>query len=134
MAGAVMIREAVVRYRGTPRAAADKMSTPIDAVRFVRKLVAGDAREHFLALLLDGRQRPIDEERARRGAKRSTQERDRRNGCFRANPSDPSFPTLRVGPPKDLQPLRALQPQSQFSPRPESPQPLPSLLTTTAFT
>ena len=35
------------------------MRRPIEAAEFVRRLIANDAREHFVALLLDGRHRPI---------------------------------------------------------------------------
>jgi DNA repair protein RadC len=35
------------------------MQSPAAVTRFVRQLVANDAREHFVAILLDGRHRPI---------------------------------------------------------------------------
>jgi DNA repair protein RadC len=35
------------------------MLSPVAAARFVRLLLANDAREHFVAILLDGRHRPI---------------------------------------------------------------------------
>ena len=54
-----MIREAVVRYRGSPRRAPEAIRNPVDAARFVRQLVGNDAREHFVTLMLDGRHRPI---------------------------------------------------------------------------
>jgi len=33
--------------------------SPAAAARFVRQLLANDAREHFVAILLDGRHRPV---------------------------------------------------------------------------
>jgi DNA repair protein RadC len=61
MAGedAVRIREAVVRYRGSRRRVAGAMRNPEDVARFVRGVIGNDAREHFVAILLDGRHRPI---------------------------------------------------------------------------
>ena len=54
-----LIREAVVRYRGSRRRVAETLRSPGDVARFVRQLIAGDAREHFVTLMLDGRHRPI---------------------------------------------------------------------------
>ena len=54
-----MIREAVVRYRGSRRRIGDVVRRPGDVARFVRRVVGNDAREHFVVLLLDGRHRPI---------------------------------------------------------------------------
>jgi len=54
-----MVREVVVRYRGAGRRAGEAIRRPDEAAAFVRRLIAGDAREHFVALLLDGRHRPI---------------------------------------------------------------------------
>ena len=59
MSAPTMIREAVVRYRGSRRRVAEAIRGPADAARFVRGVIANDAREHFLALMLDGRHRPI---------------------------------------------------------------------------
>jgi DNA repair protein RadC len=59
MAAAVMIREAVVQYRGPRRRAGEAMRSPADVARFIRGVVGNDAREHFVTLLLDGRHRPI---------------------------------------------------------------------------
>ena len=56
---AVRIREAVVRYRGSRRRVTGAMRSPEDVARFVRRVVGNDAREHFVAILLDGRHRPI---------------------------------------------------------------------------
>jgi DNA repair protein RadC len=52
------IREAVVSYRGGNRKAPAIMG-PADVARFVRAMVGRDAREHVVALMLDGRHRPI---------------------------------------------------------------------------
>ncbi len=59
MSGPVMIREAVVRYRGARRRIAEAIRSPADAARFVRGVVGNDAREHFVVLMLDARHRPI---------------------------------------------------------------------------
>jgi len=59
MTAPTLIREAVVRYRGPARRAGETMRAPADVARFVRALVGTDAREHFVAILLDGRHRPI---------------------------------------------------------------------------
>ena len=56
---AVRIREAVVRYRGSRRRVVGAMRSPEDVARFVRGVIGNDAREHFVAILLDGRHRPI---------------------------------------------------------------------------
>jgi DNA repair protein RadC len=57
--GAVRIREAVVRYRGPHRRMAGAIRSPGDVARFVRGVVGGDAREHFVSILLDARHQPI---------------------------------------------------------------------------
>lgn len=54
-----MIREAVVRYRGSRRRAAETIRSAADVARFIRGVAGGDAREHFVVLMLDGRHRPI---------------------------------------------------------------------------
>ena len=59
MTGPTLIREAVVRYRGAPRRIGEALRNPVDVARFVRQLVANDAREHFVSLLLDARHRAI---------------------------------------------------------------------------
>ena len=59
MGAPVMVREVVVRYRGSARRVGEVVRGPAEAVRFVRQLIGNDAREHFVALLLDGRHRPI---------------------------------------------------------------------------
>jgi DNA repair protein RadC len=55
----VAIREAVVQYRGARRGVSPTLRSPEDAARFVRRLIGADAREHFVALMLDARHRPI---------------------------------------------------------------------------
>jgi DNA repair protein RadC len=57
--GTVQVREVVVSYRGTRRNLPSRVSGPDEVVRFLRKLVNGDAREHFVVIHLDGRHRPI---------------------------------------------------------------------------
>ena len=59
MDAAIVIREAVVRYRGSRRRVSGALRNPVDVARFVRQLVRNDAREHFVTLMLDGRHRPI---------------------------------------------------------------------------
>ena len=59
MTAPVVIREAVVQYRGARKRIAEALRSPADAARFVRQVVAGDAREHFVSLMLDARHRPI---------------------------------------------------------------------------
>ena len=58
--GVTTIREVSVRY-ARPRKIADSdvISAPVVAARFVCKLIGQEAREHFLALFLDGRKRAI---------------------------------------------------------------------------
>jgi DNA repair protein RadC len=63
MAAAVMIREAVVKYRGPRRRAGESMRSPTDVARFIRGVVGNDAREHFVTVMLDGRHRPIGYQR-----------------------------------------------------------------------
>jgi DNA repair protein RadC len=53
------IREVAVKYKGQARVIAGSVvSNPGAVARFVRKLVDGDGREHFIVLHLDGRHRP----------------------------------------------------------------------------
>ena len=59
MAEPTLIREAVVQYRGPRRRVEGKLGAPADAARFVRSLTLGEAREHFVVIMLDGRHRPI---------------------------------------------------------------------------
>lgn len=53
------IREVAIRYNGRKRRIPAPMRVPEDAVAFLRRLVTDDAREHFVALYLDGRHRPV---------------------------------------------------------------------------
>lgn len=53
------IREVAVRYIGRSTRIAEAIRRPDDAVAFMRRVVCDDAREHFAALYLDGRHRPI---------------------------------------------------------------------------
>jgi DNA repair protein RadC len=53
------IREVAVRYVGRSARIASAIRRPEHVVDFMRRIVRDDAREHFLALYLDGRHRPI---------------------------------------------------------------------------
>jgi DNA repair protein RadC len=57
--GVVYVREVAIQYRGPRRQVPATIGHPRDAVTFVRKLVTDHAREHFVAIYLDGRHRPI---------------------------------------------------------------------------
>jgi DNA repair protein RadC len=57
--GIHFIREVAVRYVGRPARIASAIRGPADVVAFLRRVVRDDAREHFVALYLDGRHRPI---------------------------------------------------------------------------
>ncbi len=59
MRSAVAIREVAVQYRGARKQIPEKILSPQHVARFVRGVVNGDAREHFVSVLLDGRHRPI---------------------------------------------------------------------------
>jgi DNA repair protein RadC len=59
MSAPVMIREAVVSYRGPRRKLPESLRNPVDVARFVRRIVGNEAREHFLVLMLDARHKPI---------------------------------------------------------------------------
>lgn len=59
MSTPTVIREAVVRYRGSRRRIGEAIRGPADAAGFARRVIGNDAREHFLVLMLDGRHRPI---------------------------------------------------------------------------
>ena len=54
----VKIREVVVSYR-YPRTAPAIIRGPEDAVGFLRRMIGRAAREHFVAVYLDGRNAPI---------------------------------------------------------------------------
>ncbi|MCP5057568.1 MAG: DNA repair protein RadC [bacterium] len=53
------IREVAVRYVGRSACIAAAIRQPTEVVEFMRRVVRDDAREHFVALYLDGRHRPI---------------------------------------------------------------------------
>lgn len=53
------IREVAVRYVGRSARIATSIRQPLEVVEFLRRVVRDDAREHFVALYLDGRHRPI---------------------------------------------------------------------------
>jgi uncharacterized protein len=53
------IREVAIRYVGRAKRIPVAIHSPLEAVAFMRRVVRDDAREHFLALYLDGRHRPI---------------------------------------------------------------------------
>jgi DNA repair protein RadC len=53
------IREVAIRYVGAGRRVAEKIASPAEAARYFRRRVQDDAREHFVALYLDGRHRAI---------------------------------------------------------------------------
>lgn len=57
--GVAQIRDVRVSYRGRARTLAAPLTRPDQVAAFMRKLVAGDAREHFVVIHLDGRHRPI---------------------------------------------------------------------------
>lgn len=53
------IREVAIKYIGRKKRIPIAIRSPLDAVDFMRRVVTDDAREHFLALYLDGRHRPL---------------------------------------------------------------------------
>lgn len=57
--GVHMIREVAIRYIGARRRVAEKIASPTEAARYFRHRIHDDAREHFIALYLDGRHRAI---------------------------------------------------------------------------
>jgi DNA repair protein RadC len=54
-----MIREVAIRVVGARRRVPEKLATPAQAAQPFRRRVRDDAREHFVALFLDGRHRAI---------------------------------------------------------------------------
>jgi DNA repair protein RadC len=54
-----MIREVAIRYVGARRRVSEKISSPAQAAAYLRRRIHDDAREHFVALYLDGRHRAI---------------------------------------------------------------------------
>ncbi|MEX2205433.1 MAG: JAB domain-containing protein [Myxococcota bacterium] len=57
--GVHLIRGVAIRYVGARRRVAEKIASPAEAARFFRQRIHDDAREHFIALYLDGRHRAI---------------------------------------------------------------------------
>jgi DNA repair protein RadC len=57
--GLHLIREVAVRYIGRARRAPAAIREPRAVVDYLRRAVRDDAREHFVALYLDGRHRPV---------------------------------------------------------------------------
>lgn len=53
------IREVAVSYKRSRRRIPSPLRAPADVFRFVRNAIGEDSREHFLAIFLDGRHRPI---------------------------------------------------------------------------
>src|SRR4029077_8160819 len=56
---ATYIREVAIRYRGSHWRTAAALRHPHDAVGFARRILKDDAREHFIAVYLESRHRPI---------------------------------------------------------------------------
>ena len=54
-----MIREVAIRYVGARRRAPAKITSPDQVADYLRRRIRDDAREHFVAIYLDGRHRPI---------------------------------------------------------------------------
>lgn len=54
-----LIREVAIRYIGARRRAPAKITCPEEVTQYLRRRIHDDAREHFVALYLDGRHRPI---------------------------------------------------------------------------
>ena len=54
-----LIREVAVRYVGRSVRIGSAIRRPTEVAEFMRRVVRDDAREHFVALYLDGRHRPI---------------------------------------------------------------------------
>lgn len=59
MSGASMIREVTMRQTGRKRAAPAAIRNPEDAAQYVQRRIGSETREHFLAIYLDARHRPI---------------------------------------------------------------------------
>jgi DNA repair protein RadC len=54
-----LIREVAIRYVGARRRVPGKITRPDQVAEYLRRRVRDDAREHFVAIHLDGRHRPI---------------------------------------------------------------------------
>jgi DNA repair protein RadC len=57
--GATYIREVRLQYHGPNWKAAAALRHPYDAVAFARRIVKDDVREHFIAVYLESRHRPV---------------------------------------------------------------------------
>ena len=57
--GIHFIREVAVRYTGPRRRSPETVRDPREATAVMRRIIRDDAREHFIALYLDGRHHPI---------------------------------------------------------------------------
>jgi DNA repair protein RadC len=53
------IREVAIRYVGARRRLPAKITAPDQVAAYLRRRVRDDTREHFVAIYLDGRHRPI---------------------------------------------------------------------------
>lgn len=56
-----LVREIVIKYAGE-RPGPAKMLNPSDVAAYLRDRIDGDAREHFVAIFLDARNRPIGDQ------------------------------------------------------------------------
>lgn len=54
-----LIREVAIRYVGAQRRIPAKITRPEEVAHYLRRRIRDDAREHFVAIYLDGRHRPI---------------------------------------------------------------------------
>ncbi len=54
-----MIQEVAIRYVGARRRVPEKITSPAQAAAYFRRRIHNDAREHFVAIYLDGRHRAI---------------------------------------------------------------------------
>ena len=54
-----LIREVAIRYVGAQRRIPAKITRPEEVAQYLRRRIRDDAREHFVAIYLDGRHRPI---------------------------------------------------------------------------
>jgi DNA repair protein RadC len=53
------IREVAIRYVGARRRCLDAIREPANVAAYRRRRIHDDAREHFVAIYLDGRHRPV---------------------------------------------------------------------------
>jgi DNA repair protein RadC len=59
MSGPAFVREVATKYTGPEHPTVSPLRSPADVARLARELVEDDAREHFVAVFLDARHRPI---------------------------------------------------------------------------